>query len=356
MKWARSLADSGLEISIFGLSTPDRSNYLNYPSIQLHTLGLHNSLIRAELGNPSKLRYLRALPKVKKLIRESRPDIVHAHFATSYGFLGALSSFEAYIVSVWGADIFDFPRKSFIHKALVEYNLKKAKRILSTSHMMAKEVSKYTDKEVEVTPFGIDVNVFRPRRVQGLFREDDIVIGTVKALEKKYGVEYLLRAFKTLRDKYPQLPLKLLIVGGGSQDQQLRDLAKELEVERDTVFVGRVSYDQVSDYHNMLSIFVSLSVLDSESFGVAIIEASACEKPVVVSNVGGQPEVVENGVTGFVVPAGNAGQAAEAIEKLILNEALRIRMGRAGRERVKTLYNWEDCVRQMIGIYDHMVK
>jgi glycosyltransferase involved in cell wall biosynthesis len=356
VKWVRSLADNGLEICVFGLSNCDSFNYRNFPNVQICTLGLDRSVVRSELGSLSKLRYLKALPEVKGIIQEFRPDIVHAHFATSYGLLGALSGFHPYVLSVWGADIFDFPRKSFLHKALVNYNLKQADRILSTSHIMAREVNKYTYKKVEVTPFGIDMDLFKPQQVHSLFDENDIVIGTVKALEKKYGIEYLIRAFTLLKDRYRDLPLKLLIIGGGSQEEYLKDLAQGLNVEHSVIFTGRVSYDQVSIYHNMLSIFASLSVLDSESFGVAIIEASACEKPVVVSNVGGLPEVVEDGVTGLVIPPKNPEKAAEAIERLILDRDLRVRMGKAGRERVKKLYNWDDNVKQMIHIYEDILK
>jgi glycosyltransferase involved in cell wall biosynthesis len=352
IKWARSLADHGLEICICGLSQSDKSLYKNHPNIQTYSFGFDASIVRANLGSLSKLRYLKILPEVKRLIRSFTPDIVHAHFATSYGLIGALAGFQPFVLSVWGADIFDFPHRSFLHKALIKHNLKKANKILSTSHIMAQEIGKYTTKAVEVTPFGIDLNLFKPRLVKSLLGENDIVIGTIKTLEPKYGLEYLIKTFKILKDNHTALPLKLLIVGGGAQEQDLINLAKKLQVENDTIFTGRVSYDQISNYHNMLSIFVALSILDSESFGVAVIEASACEKPVVVSNVGGLSEVVENEITGFIVPPRNPEQAAQAIEKLICNKELRVKMGQAGRERVKSLYNWDDNVRQMIGIYE----
>ena len=105
----------------------------------------------------------------------------------------------------------------------------------------------------------------------------------------------------------------------------------------------------------MLDIYVALSTLDSESFGVAIIEASACEKPVVVSNAGGLPEVVEDGVTGIIVPKHDEVSAANAIEKLLLDEELRIQMGQNGRKRVKELFDWNHNVAQMIDIYQRML-
>lgn len=96
---------------------------------------------------------------------------------------------------------------------------------------------------------------------------------------------------------------------------------------------------------------VSVSVSDSESFGVAVIEASACAKPVVVSNVGGLPEVVEDGVTGIIVPPRDPEATAEAIENLILSQDLRTKMGTEGRKRVGRLFDWDKNVKQMAKIY-----
>jgi glycosyltransferase involved in cell wall biosynthesis len=237
---------------------------------------------------------------------------------------------------------------------MLKYNLKKADRILSTSHVMAQETKLYTNKNIEVTPFGINIEQFCHMEVDSLFDKDDIVVGTIKSLEEVYGIEYLIRAFKVVSDKYKFLPLKLLIVGGGSLESSLKKLVKELNIEDKTIFTGKIPFIDVPKYHNMLSISVFVS--NSESFGVAIIEASACGKPVVVSNIGGLPEVVEDGVSGFVVPAKNPQKTAEAIEKLVLDKNLREEIGRNGRERVKRLYNWDDNVNQMIKIYKELIK
>jgi L-malate glycosyltransferase len=356
IKWARSLAANGLEIYLFGLSKVNHSFYENCKNIKICTLGVDNTITGNSKTTSAKLNYLRAIPQVKELIRQFNPDIIHAHYATSYGLIGALSRFHPYILSVWGADIFEFPHKSLLHQEMLKFNLRKADKILSTSHFMAKATNAYTPKPLEITPFGIDLTVFKPQKVKSLFSENSLVIGTIKALEEQYGVEYLIKAFSILHTKYPNLSLKLLIVGGGSLEHSLKALVKNLNLENDTVFTGRVDYSLIPSYHNMLSIYAALSVIDSESFGVAVIEASACEKPVVVSAVGGLPEVVENGVTGFIVPAKNSEKGAEAIEKLILNQELRLKMGQAGRTRVSRIYNWADNVKQMINIYDDVSK
>ena len=277
---------------------------------------------------------------------------MHAHYATGYGLLGSLSGFSPFILSVWGGDVYSFPKKSFIHKFIIKYNLKKANKILSTSRVMANETKQYTKKNIIVTPFGINRKVFYPKKVENtLFKKEDIVIGTIKTLESKYGIEYLIKAFKILVDKHPDLPLKLLIVGGGALEDYLKLVVHELNIVDKVVFTGKVNYKEVPAFHNMISIFASLSIFDSESFGVAILEASATGVPAVVTNVGGLPEVVENGKTGFVVPKENSQKAAEAIEKLVLNKDLREEMGRNGINRVKELYDWTNCVDQMISIY-----
>jgi L-malate glycosyltransferase len=312
------------------------------------SVAVHAAPVRGDLG------YFVNASFVRRAVHEIRPDLMHAHYVSGYGTLARLSRFKPLVLSVWGADIYDFPVKSKIHSWLIRRNLSSANWVLSTSHAMATEIAKYTTNQVYVTPFGVDLEQFHPRKVESIFGHDDIVIGTVKTLEKKYGVEFLLRAFSLLRNKHARLPLKLLIVGGGSQEAFLKRLACELGISNDTVFAGAVSHAEVPRYQNMLSISVSLSVMDSESFGVAVIEASACGKPVVVTDVGGLPEVVENGVTGFVVEPRNPMQAADAIETLVLDKLLCKRMGEAGLKRVRNLYDWNNNVSTMLDIYNRV--
>jgi glycosyltransferase involved in cell wall biosynthesis len=220
---------------------------------------------------------------------------------------------------------------------------------------MVKETLRYTNKSITVTPFGVDAEVFRPKTVENIFEKDSIVIGTIKTLEKKYGIDYLIKAFSIVKKKHSGLKLKLLIVGGGSEEESLKQLTRDLNIETDTVFTGKIRYDDVVSYYNMLDIYVAVSVLDSESFGVAVLEASSCEKPVIVSDVGGLPEVVENGVTGIIVKVKDIDNTAAAIEQLIIDEPLRRQYGINGRNRVLKNYNWKENVKHMLSIYDEVL-
>jgi glycosyltransferase involved in cell wall biosynthesis len=341
-KWVHSLSKEGIEIGVFSLRSLNTQSYENKPNIRIYVSNQFKS-------SGSKLNYLLALPSLKKVIREFKPDIVHSHYASSYGLLGAFSGFHPVILSMWGSDIYAFPNQNVIQKYLIKYNFKKADILLSTSKAMAQEAKKYTSKRITVVPFGIDTSIFKSKEVKNIADKGDIVVGTIKQLEKEYGHEYLLRAFSIVKKRLEHIPLKLLIVGSGSLAEQLKTLAKELEIQEGTIFAGFINPIDISEYHNMITISVFPSL--QESFGVSVLEAAACEKPVVVSNVGGLPEVVEDGVTGIVIPPADPNRLADAIEKLILNEKLRTEMGKNGRERVKRLYEWNNCVEQMLSIY-----
>lgn len=351
IKWATSLSKYKINIMIFGFGNLKVKDYDSIPNIEIRVL---NQKITKNKNIFLKFKYLKAIPLLKKIIKDFKPNIIHAHFASSYGFLGALTGFHPFIISAWGSDVFDFPLKSLLYNMILKYNLKKADKIISTSHIMAKELKLYTKKKITVIPFGIDTKVFRPLMVKSLFEKNDIVIGTIKSLEKVYGVECLIKAFKILSDKHAKIPLKLLIIGEGNLEGFLKNLTTELNIEDKTIFTGKVPFNEISKYHNMLTIYVSLSI--RESFGVAALEASACEKPVVVSNVEGFKETIIDGLSGFIVNPNDPENTARAIEKMLIDKSLINKIGKNGRKRVLKYFNWNDNLEKMIGIYEKIIE
>lgn len=351
VKWVNSLSESGIDILLFGLS--DYNADLYNPNIKIEIFKIPGHIKGKADGNLLKLYYLSSFPNLRKLARVFKPDIIHSHYASSYGLLGAMCGFHPFLISVWGNDVFDFPKKSWFHKRLFRYILAKSDQIFSTSHKMANEANLYTKKRIEVIPFGVDPNLFFPLKGKNCFNEGDIIIGTVKSLEINYGLEYLIKAFKVLYYKYPLLPIRLLIVGGGSLEKKLKEESNDLIQRGVAVFTGHIPYNKISEFHNMIDIAVFPSI--SESFGVSIIEASACSKPVVISDVGGMPEVIENNITGIKVTPANVNQLVWAIERLILDENLRLKMGENGRELVKKNFCWSDNVDKMISYYQKIL-
>ena len=339
---------------LFSLTLDDTDYYKSLDNVKVTCLNYYK-VTNIQVGSLNKLYYIFALKAILKAIRDFEPDIVHSHYLSSYGILGVLTGFHPLILSVWGSDIFTFPKISSLHRKIVKFCLSKADIILSTSNIMSAEVLKYTQKRVIVTPFGVDIGSFRPGKSSlEIFEEDAFVIGTIKKLRPKYGIKYLIEAFSIILKKQKNMQPRLLIVGSGTEEGRLKKLTEELGIQKYVSFLPEIPHDKIPEYFKYIDVFTALSISDSESFGVSIIEASACEIPVVVSNAGGLPEVVEDGKTGIVVPVKDIISAAEAIEKLIIDADLRLSMGRKGRERVSKKYNWNENVSLMVDIYHNV--
>jgi len=301
------------------------------------------------LPRSGALGYFTNAWRARELLTQWRPDVVNAHYASGYGTTAALCGVRPVLLSVWGSDVYDFPYESALKGRLIRGNLRRASAIASTSHAMARQVQRLVPDrtEIAVTPFGVDLACFRPdpsHRSSG-----PLTIGIVKSLAPKYGVDLLLRAFAGLvADAEVKTSLadelRLLVVGDGPQRAELEALARTLGIASHTEFAGAVAHADVPAWLNRLDIYAAPSRLDSESFGVAVIEASACALPVVVSDVGGLPEVVRNDETGLIVPRDDVPALQSALKRLVLDAALRARLGQRGRAHVEREYDWGHCV------------
>lgn len=335
IRWANAFARRGEEVHLVSQHAP--IDPLD-PAVQLHRFPHYQG------GG-----YLINRRRLQALVLELQADVVNAHYATGYGTLARAVGSVPLVLNVWGSDVYDFPEGGPLHRALVRRNLRHADRIVSTSHAMAKRTRQVCPGlgEIAVVPFGVDIDLFSPAAAAP-DPLDGLVVGTVKSLAPKYGVGILVDAFALICREHPGLRLRL--VGTGPQEAELKQRAKDLGIAASVDWVGRIAHAQVPQQLHRMDVYVALSKLDSESFGVAVIEASACGLPVVVSDVGGLPEVVVHESTGFVVPRANAVAAAEKIDVLLRSRAIRERMGKAGRELVQRRYEWKHCVDLMLDV------
>ncbi len=311
--------------------------------------GVKQALLPLAFGH--KAAYLLTVQRLRKLLDQADPDLVHAHYVSSYGLLGAMANRHPYVVSVWGSDVYDFPAQGPAQRKIVEFALGRADAVCSTSHVMKAETAKYTDKAIAVTPFGVDMTRFAPapRPADGR-----TVFGIVKTMKPKYGVDVLLQGYREFGDAAgPEVFARtdLVVVGGGPALAEYTELAASLGLAGRVRFTGQVDHADVPAAINGFDAFFVPSVLDSESFGVAAVEAQACGVPVVVSAVGGLPEVVRDGETGFVVPPRDPGAIAAKMALLAGDAGLRERLGRAGREHVVAEYTWELNAALMLDVY-----
>ena len=295
----------------------------------VHPVGRHSidSRVRIHLApHGGKAKYVVNAGWLRSVAAGVQPDIVNVHYATGYGLLARLAHIDApTLLSVWGSDVYDSPRANPLMRHMVRSNLVSATRIASTSHCMARVTRDLVNKPISITPFGVDTEILTPpdRRRDANDGDGVVCIGTIKALHSKYGIGELIRAFSRVHDERPNTVLH--IWGGGPDENPLKVLARRLVPDGSVEFRGAIDHSEVRDALGSLDIFAALSTLDSESFGVAIIEAGACGLPAVVSDADGPAEVVEDGVTGLIVPRGDVIASATALMQLVDDVELRLR-------------------------------
>jgi L-malate glycosyltransferase len=297
-----------------------------------------------------KLRYLIHAGRVARLVRDIQPDLVHALHLTSYGFLAARAGVHPCVISVWGTDVLEAPRLTPFHRLITRYALARADRVTATGMRLAEATLPYMPPEtdVDVIPYGVDLDRFRPE--PGPPR-DELVVGSVGRLSPEKGLKYLIRAMPEVVREQPNV--RLLLAGDGPDRRSLERLATRLDLAERVEFTGELPHDRVPQALARIDVFAMPSTW--EGFGVAALEAAAMEVPVIASNIHGIPDVVDDGVTGILVPPKDVEALSRALLRLLRDRDERRRMGRAGRDMVGARYSWPDNARRMAALYDELL-
>ena len=204
---------------------------------------------------------------------------------------------------------------------------------------------------------GVDINRFCPRldktslRQQLNWKADKIVLLSITHLRKDKGLELLIRAFSKAARVHGNIILA--IVGDGPDLNNLKDLTKQLEITDRVKWLG-----QRNDTEKLMGsadIFI-LTPIWEEPFGYVFAEASSCGLPVIATNSGGIPEIVENGKTGIILEKNDITGISSAMCKLADNDDLRKQMGQKGRKRIEKYFDIKMQVRQIVDLYEHEIK
>ena len=176
-----------------------------------------------------------------------------------------------------------------------------------------------------------------------------VVVGTIARLYPTKGHRYLLKAINIIKAAHPNL--KLLLVGDGPLKSELMRLSREYSIEKNVLFFGHRT--DIPELLSLIDIVVQPSL--EEGFGITMIEAMSLEKPVIGSRVGGIPEVIDDGVTGLLVPPADAEALASAISELIKQSAKRKELGLAGRARVEKKFTIDVMLEEYEKLYSEAI-
>lgn len=345
-RWIRFFAERGYEIHWLSLTACD---FPSLPNTRFYDLS----------GSGSKWSALaRAAFRIRRLVREIAPDIVHAHYAGSYGLLGALSGFQPFVLSAWGSDIL-FAGKAPVRGIFIRWALNAARLITCDAyHMIEAMRALGTDPDkINLIFFGVEVDRLLPGD-----KDEEIavrwnaagrrVIISLRNLEPVYNIETLLEAVPAVAKAVPQA--LFVIAGAGTAEKALKDYAAGMGVEGHVNFIGRYANSDLPRMLRSSDVYVSTSLSDA-GIAASTAEAMSCGVPVVISNTGENDRWIVDGKDGFLVPAREPQALAERIIRLLGDESLRRAMGLAGRGVIDARDNYVREMQKVEGLYRGLI-
>ncbi|RLG60556.1 hypothetical protein DRN86_02225 [Candidatus Geothermarchaeota archaeon] len=297
--------------------------------------------------------------KIKEILKEERPDVIHAHHAFTSTSLLCLSFAEKLNIHrvltnhsiTIGYDyevIWNFVSRTAL--SAYKYYISKAEAIISVSQAANRFIKPFTSRTSTkiVIPNGVDVYRFQPPKKEAL--EPNILF--VGRLVHRKGPHVLIKAFKEVVTEFPEA--KLFIVGEGYMKPYLAYLAGKLNLKDKIRFLGSIPDNLLPKIYRE-AVLVTIPSLYSESFCIVAIEALASGRPVVASNTGGLPEVVENDVCGFLVQPGNAKSLAGYISIILSDHKLHLKLARNARKIAEQKYSWENITSKVYQVYESLL-
>jgi phosphatidyl-myo-inositol alpha-mannosyltransferase len=214
-------------------------------------------------------------------------------------------------------------------------------------------INKFFPADFKIIPNGVDTRHFNNGATPlPVFMDGKINILFVGRLEKRKGFDYLLEAYRLVRNEVPEC--RLIQVGPGVRlRKQYEKRIRQFNIP-DVSFNGFIHYDELPAYYKSADI-ACFPATGWESQGIVLLEAMSTGKPVIASNIDGFTTVLTNGVEGITVPPRNSEKLAEAILKLIRNKKLREEMGEKGKPRAQE-YDWDIISRKIMDVYEVALK
>jgi N-acetyl-alpha-D-glucosaminyl L-malate synthase BshA len=294
--------------------------------------------------------------KMVEVAENYRLDLVHVHYALPFAAsaylarqvvaprqLGVVTTLHGTDITVVGAEPAFF--------RITKFSIESSDRVTAVSQFLKRRTEETfgVTRPIEVIYNFVDTRVFAPRRSPGLRlapARTRVIMHASNFREVK-NIPVVLQVFSQV---HRQLPSKLVMVGDGPEKAGAEQLARELGVQRDVLFLG--NQDCMEELLPLADIFLLPS--RSESFGLVALEAMSAGVPVVASDAGGLPEVVADGETGFLHDAGDVEGMAASVLGLLKDEHRRAQMGRQARRRARERFSVDQSVDRYIRVYESL--
>lgn len=347
------LAERGFEIHFITSSLPFRLDCIN-PEIYYHEV---------EMSHYPVFQYppydLALAAKMAEVIDREKLDILHVHYAMPHAISAILArnianhdvkiatTLHGTDITVLGID------KTF--KRMIKYGIEESDAVTAVSHALVKQtVDKLqVEKEIDVIYNFVNEKEYYKKEREHIKKQygigpDEKVVIHISNFRKVKRIQDVIYTFSKVQ---AEIDSKLILVGDGPELQTAFEIVNKLDLKDKVLFLGKQK--SISD---LLSISdVKLLMSEQESFGLVLLEAMACEVATIGTNVGGIPEVIVHGETGYVVELGDTESAARYAIELLEDDLLRERYSKNALDRAQTLFNSEEIVSQYIALYDKLL-
>ncbi len=347
-----ALARHGDEVHFISYAMPSRLNVL-HERIHFHEV----NVTPYPLFDPYPPYTLALATKMAEVASYEKLEVLHVHYAIPHATSAHLAkqilrSNLKVITTLHGTDITLVGRdESYL--PITKFGIEVSDGVTAVSQWLKQETANnfHTDKAIEVIPNFVDPKRFRrDSAICNMFASpgDRLVCHVSNFRPVKRPVE-CVEILARVREK--GVGARLVMVGDGSERSRAEHRARCLNVERYCSFVGK--QPRITDYLSVADVLLLPS--EQESFGLAALEALACEVPVVASRVGGVPEVVDDGATGYLSEAGDVEKMSDDAARLLSDEEARREMGRRAREAAVSRYSTDLVIPQYIEFYERVI-
>ncbi|UOQ42731.1 N-acetyl-alpha-D-glucosaminyl L-malate synthase BshA [Halobacillus salinarum] len=347
------LAEKGHEIHFITTQVPFRLNRV-YPNIYYHEVEVNSYPV---FQHPP---YDLALAnKMAEVTNCEKLDILHMHYAMPHAICAILAKQMAkrdvkIITTLHGTDITVLGIDRSL-KQMIKFGIEQSDRVTAVSNSLVQQTREMldTNKEMEVIYNFVDEREYRRIENDGLKKEynihpDEKVIIHVSNFRKVKRVPDVIHSFARVQK---EVPAKLLLVGDGPEYSYCHQLVEDLGLEDQVLFLGK--QDQVSELLSISDLMLLLS--EKESFGLVLLEAMACGVPCIGTNVGGIPEVIDHGESGYIAELGNIEQISKMAVQLLKNPSLLKNFSQYTQKNVTEKFSSSKILEQYEDLYERVL-
>ena len=347
-------------VEVVGLPRGGVSALTIAAAVALRHAPIVTAVLQASSAKRDVVHALRLEDAAAALVRRENVDVIHSHFGWPAGFGGSLAARATgtpLVTSIRGTDILLRPEIGYglrldpAYDVALRHLLRHSSAVLTATRFMRNETIALGARpdRVRLLEKGVDTEAFRPpgdrARVKARLGISGPMVIAAGALKKRKGFDVLIDALSRI-----VTPATLVICGDGEELGPLRQQAGAAGLSERVRFTGNVGRAEIPDYFAAADVFVHAAEL--EAAGNVVLEALASGCGVVVTDSGGPSEYVEDGVTGFVVPVGDAASLAHRVETLLSSPGLRDRLADEGRRRVEERHQYSRMMSDLRDLYD----